>query len=705
MHVIEDRFDALLALGQSSELVPELEGVLTGEPFRERLWGQLMLALYRSGRQADALRAYQRAPALADELGIEPGPALRDLEAGDPRPGRHVGSAAAAVATPDRRAPGRTRCRRGHALVGRRRRARPPAPPRGTGARSGHGGFVAWSGRRASARPGSSSALAAQRTPPLRSSATPGATPRTARPGRCSTRRCARPARRCSRRSPAAMPGESLGAASPGGWPTGPPVRRSSSSSTTSTPPTTKCSRSWPRSRAPASRRRAPRRGGLPHRAATTRRVRVGRRTSRSCSRHRPRRGRAESAALYGDDWTTAEVDRLYAGDLRDPPRRARGGRRVGDARSGAADSTTPPIRPSSPSIRLLQSQQAVADEVVGIQRLVEQRRRSSPARRRADHRDRSRVCSHSSVEDAPWFFGRERLVAELAARLATRPVLAVVGASGSGKSSLVRAGLLPALAAGSLPGQRALARRRHDAGASPTGRPRPLSRGASPPAGRGCSSSSTSWRSCSPTATTPPSARSSGRSSRSSSTMAPRSSLRCGRPDGTVERGSEPRAPAARQRRARRSDPGARAARRHRAAGAARRPAARAGPRRADPRRRPGLVGVLPLLQTALLATWERRTGNVLTLGAYQASGGVQGAVARLAETTYERPRAGSAAGRRPRRILLRLAEASDDGTLDLRRRVRVDDIASRDDADARVAYEEMVRHRLLTSRRTPSR
>ena len=102
-------------------------------------------------------------------------------------------------------------------------------------------------------------------------------------------------------------------------------------------------------------------------------------------------------------------------------------------------------------------------------------------------------------------------------------------------------------------------------------------------------------------------------------------------------------------------------------------------------------------MLQTALLATWERRTGNVLTRGAYQESGGVQGAVARLAETTF----AGLTPGQQDaaRRILLRLAEASDDGTLDLRRRVRVDDIAGRDDADARVAYEEMVRHRLLIS------
>ena len=56
-------------------------------------------------------------------------------------------------------------------------------------------------------------------------------------------------------------------------------------------------------------------------------------------------------------------------------------------------------------------------------------------------------------VEDAEWFFGRERLVADLIARLAGAPLLGVVGPSGSGKSSAVRAGLIPALAAGVLPG------------------------------------------------------------------------------------------------------------------------------------------------------------------------------------------------------------------------------------------------------------
>jgi DNA-binding SARP family transcriptional activator len=79
---LEDRIDADLAAGgRDSELVGELDGLLAAHPLRERLWGQLMLALYRSGRQADALDAYRRARhRLIAELGIEPAQSLRDLE-------------------------------------------------------------------------------------------------------------------------------------------------------------------------------------------------------------------------------------------------------------------------------------------------------------------------------------------------------------------------------------------------------------------------------------------------------------------------------------------------------------------------------------------------------------------------------------------------------------------------------------------------
>jgi predicted ATPase/DNA-binding SARP family transcriptional activator len=70
---LEDRIEADLALGGHTALVGELEGLLAEHPFRERLWGQLMLALYRSGRQADALQAFHRARQVLDEeLGIEP---------------------------------------------------------------------------------------------------------------------------------------------------------------------------------------------------------------------------------------------------------------------------------------------------------------------------------------------------------------------------------------------------------------------------------------------------------------------------------------------------------------------------------------------------------------------------------------------------------------------------------------------------------
>ncbi len=79
---IEDRIEADLILGGHGELTSELEALVREHPLRERLWGQLILALYRSGRQGDALGTYQRVRAvLADELGVDPGPELRKLEA------------------------------------------------------------------------------------------------------------------------------------------------------------------------------------------------------------------------------------------------------------------------------------------------------------------------------------------------------------------------------------------------------------------------------------------------------------------------------------------------------------------------------------------------------------------------------------------------------------------------------------------------
>lgn len=75
------RIDADLELGASGALVPELERLAAEHSFEERVWGQLMLALYRAGRQADALDAYQRARRLlARELGLVPGEQLEQLQ-------------------------------------------------------------------------------------------------------------------------------------------------------------------------------------------------------------------------------------------------------------------------------------------------------------------------------------------------------------------------------------------------------------------------------------------------------------------------------------------------------------------------------------------------------------------------------------------------------------------------------------------------
>src|SRR5262245_1701925 len=76
-----DRVDADLSAGGGGELVPELEGLVATNPLLERARGQLMLALYRAGRQADALEVYRSTrELLRDELGLEPSRALQELE-------------------------------------------------------------------------------------------------------------------------------------------------------------------------------------------------------------------------------------------------------------------------------------------------------------------------------------------------------------------------------------------------------------------------------------------------------------------------------------------------------------------------------------------------------------------------------------------------------------------------------------------------
>ena len=97
----EELVEAELELGRHAQLVTELESLVSENPWRERLRGQLMLALYRSGRQAEALEAYRQArETLVDELGIEPSTELQELEQAilrhDPELDLHVDAGQAA---------------------------------------------------------------------------------------------------------------------------------------------------------------------------------------------------------------------------------------------------------------------------------------------------------------------------------------------------------------------------------------------------------------------------------------------------------------------------------------------------------------------------------------------------------------------------------------------------------------------------------
>src|SRR5918994_7499460 len=82
MAALEDRLQADIERGRHSDVIGELERLVAADPLRERPRAQLMLALYRSGRQAEALEAYAKARrALVEELGIEPGRELKELQA------------------------------------------------------------------------------------------------------------------------------------------------------------------------------------------------------------------------------------------------------------------------------------------------------------------------------------------------------------------------------------------------------------------------------------------------------------------------------------------------------------------------------------------------------------------------------------------------------------------------------------------------
>ncbi|MEV4299814.1 AfsR/SARP family transcriptional regulator [Microbispora rosea] len=99
LHAVERHAQTRLALGRAAEAVPDLDAHASGHPWREEAWRLLALALYRSGRQGDALAVLRRARALlVDELGVDPGPGLRRLETDILRQADHLDSSAGGAA-------------------------------------------------------------------------------------------------------------------------------------------------------------------------------------------------------------------------------------------------------------------------------------------------------------------------------------------------------------------------------------------------------------------------------------------------------------------------------------------------------------------------------------------------------------------------------------------------------------------------------
>ena len=338
-----------------------------------------------------------------------------------------------------------------------------------------------------------------------------------------------------------------------------------------------------------------------------------------------------------------------------------------------------------------------LTEGVEELQRLAAQRLSVSAARALTGAEAPSDTCPYRGlaafdVEDAPSFFGRERLVAELASRLPGADVLVVVGPSGSGKSSVVRAGLVPALAVGVLPGSEDWAVVVLDMSAD---------------VDRICS-----------LAAPAPGTRRLIVVDQLEAVFTSAATETAGRVlDALVEHIDDPSTTVVCTIRSDFLDGcAAHAELSDRFAGAEvlvgpmtdleLRRAIALPARRAGFDLEPGLedvlleegrgaAGLLPLLSTALAETWERRHGRMLTIVGYRDAGGVRGAVARLADSAYDSlPRDVAPAARR---VLVRLADTGGDA-IDLRQRRSLDEISPPGDTATQLAVERFVERRLLT-------
>lgn len=371
----EYRLEAMLALGQESAAVPEIERLVTDHPLRERLWELLMLASYRAGRQGAALEAYDRARVLlADELGVDPGTGLRDLHARVlvQDPGLHL-------AQPRVRLPGALQSTATD-VVGR------------------DADLSALRGLWERTLAGSTTAAL------VRGPAGSGTTTLAA-----------------------VLAGEVADA--------GHPVLVADDPRPASGP--------W--LRVVDGAEAVPESGSMLLRLARPGAQPSAGETVLDLQPLRDADVRRLVAAYAAPDEVDSLADRVARSGTAWPGRvhaeAARMAREVASQRLGAAVGVV-----AESSARLAAARADVSDNIVRL------------AESDGDEPIEPGVCpwrglAAYDVADAPWFAGREHLVAELLSRLASTRALAVVGTSGSGKSSALRAGVLASLAADALPG------------------------------------------------------------------------------------------------------------------------------------------------------------------------------------------------------------------------------------------------------------
>ncbi|HZI98775.1 MAG TPA: BTAD domain-containing putative transcriptional regulator, partial [Actinomycetales bacterium] len=643
---VEDRVAADLGTGSGQELVAELEALVSLHPWRERLWGQLMTALYRSGRQGDALRAFQRArTSLVDDLGVEPGPDLQAVEAmvlsQDARLLRAVGGSYEGLP--------RALTFVGPTFVGRDAELARLLDAYGrvdeaaavrvlvTGPHGmGKTRVLAELAQAVQERGG----LVVDRVPGSRDER-----PRTGVPVLVVLDDLQ------------LMSVEDLGVLS---------------ESVMSAP-------------APLFLV-----GACVWSALTTDQAAAMGRTFHDRLPLPPLEGGdiSEVVALYVPPEAVADavaaVDAARGVPLQLHALASRYGEDLASERVSAAAAGIP-----GPRRHLTASRDQVTDDVVDLQRIRLLRAAHMP------DASPGAVCPYKGlaffdVDDAAYFFGRERLVAGLVARLVGARFLAVVGASGSGKSSVVRAGLVAAVRSGVLPGSE----RWRCVLTTPT---EPLPDLTVGPTGTGTRTLLVVDQFEELFTALPRAQQDEYAEALTNMSGDDVSVVVAVRSDyyghATVHRRladllaanhvlvGEMTADELRQ--------------------AVERPAVAAGLEL-----EPGLAetlagdvagepGGLPLMSTALLALWEHRDGRRLSLAAYREQGGVRTAVARLAETAYEQLTATQQSV--ARRTLLRLAETGEGGE-PVRRRVPIDEVAPDGDNDARAVLDTLAARRLLT-------